>query len=427
MSEQIFLTQLQSHFENAIQKDPLKGFREKSWEQLKALGFPSKSHESFRYVHLRDFYLCLFDPPSEKTIDKSLFSHAILPECIHSHIVFIDGIYSAALSDISALPSQTVLLSLDEALRTHGSFLQSHLMHALNEEKDPFAFLNLALHQSGAFIYLPPGFKPTSPLQCVHIATGDKPKLLSPRLHLILGAHSALRCIVTSEELQPSIAHLHAPALEIFLEEEASLDLFTCVDTIPTWYLETVRAHLKKKARFHALSITFGGKVVRQSYRVHLKGENSQTHLNGLWMLSDHRTAHTHALIEHKAPHTHSMQRFKGVLKDASQSSFEGKIFVERLAQKTEAYQINNNLILNQGAVAYTKPGLEIFADDVKASHGATISQIDEEQLFYLQARGIDSALARQLLIHGFCKEMIEAIPYDSLLKKLNTKILGYI
>jgi Fe-S cluster assembly protein SufD len=131
-------------------------------------------------------------------------------------------------------------------------------------------------------------------------------------------------------------------------------------------------------------------------------------------MLQQASQSHTHVFVEHAAPHARSLQKFKGVLKDIAQSSFEGKIFVRPVAQKTEAYQLNHNLLLSEGAIANAKPNLEIFADDVKASHGATFSQVDEEQLFYLKSRGLSSMDATQLLIRGFMQEMIDQIPIAS-------------
>lgn len=419
MSEQTFLTHLQQHFDQG-QEDALSALRKQGWQGLVKCGLPLKSHEAFRYVSLRELYLSAFKKNDPKKIDKALFSEAILPECLHSHIVFVDGSFCESLSDISALPSQTVLSSLDEAMQTHGSFLKNHLTRALKEEKDPFAHANLALHSRGAFVYLPPKLEASVPLQCLFVATGDDPSLIAPRLHLVLGAQSSLRCVLTTHG---HASHLNVPTQEIFLEDGSSLDLLNVVDTMPSWHFETLRATLKRNARLNSLSVTFGGKALRQSYRVQLKGENSEANLNGLWMLSEGRTAHTHAIVDHEAPHTRSMQRFKGTLNDHSQSSFEGKILVRPEAQKTQAYQLNNNLILSQGAIAYSKPNLEVFADDVKASHGATISQLDDEQLFYLRTRGIDPHLARCLLVRGFCREMIDAIPYDSLLGKFNSKI----
>ncbi|MES2122471.1 MAG: SufD family Fe-S cluster assembly protein, partial [Chlamydiota bacterium] len=174
-------------------------------------------------------------------------------------------------------------------------------------------------------------------------------------------------------------------------------------------------ATLKKDARLQSFTLTSGAKSVRHSYGVQLNGENAEAELKGLSMLSGNRTSHAHVKMVHAAERTRSMQKFKTVLSDASQSSFEGKILVHAIAQKTEAYQLNNSLILSPGAVANCKPNLEIFADDVKASHGATISQIDPQQLFYLTTRGIDEKTARELLVQGFCREMTDQLPYPFL------------
>ena len=418
MDENRFLTHLKEH---AFQgQDPFRSYREKSWHRLCDLGLPTKSHETFRYVSLKELYQASFEPSLPKPIDKSHFAHVILPECQHSHLVFIDGRFSSDLSDISALPSQTVILPLDEALRTHASFLQFHLSRFLKEEKDVFALTNLSLHRNGVFFYLPPQCKVQSPLQTLYLFTDRSSAINAPRLHLVIGSQSHLDWIASSYSSQSTISHFFLPSAEIFLEEGSNLNLFNAIDC-PTssWQLESIRAVLKRNARFYSSSFTSGARTWRQSYHVQLQGENSEAHLNGLWMLNQNHTSHIHATLEHHAPHTRSQQLFKGVLRDISQSSFEGKILVRPEAQKTEAYQLNKNLILNSGAIANSKPNLEVFADDVKASHGATVSQLDPQQLFYLSTRGIDPNHARHLLIQGFCREMIEQIPYDSLRQKI--------
>lgn len=422
-SEQTFLTHLRQHFQHQKQ-DALHSYREKSWQRLSELGLPTKSHEAFKYVSLKELYQSSFGFSTSIDIAKSSFTEAILPESRHAHLVFVNGRFAPHLSDVSALPVHTVVLPLDAALRPHGSFLQYHISRSLKEENDPFALINLALHSQGAFFYLPPKLEIESPVQVLHLFTGEESMITVPRLYLSMGAHSRIRWISTAHYFQSHKPHFIVPAAEIFLEEGSALDMFCAIDSPhASWHMETVRVLAKKSARFHSLNFTCGSKTVRQSFRVSLKGENSEAHVNGLSMLKNNRTAHTHTVIEHEAPLTRSMQLFKGVLSDASQSSFEGKILVRPEAQKTEAYQLNKNLILDQGAVANSKPNLEIFADDVKATHGATISQLDPEQLFYFKTRGIETHEARRLLINGFCREMIERIPYDSLLKKMAQQI----
>lgn len=428
MSEQSFLTHLQEHFDKLPNADALKPFRQKGFQRMVNLGLPVKSHEAFRYVSLRELYLASFDFSNETSLDKSLVEGAILPECKHSHLIFVDGHFSPALSDVSALPPQLVVLPLEQAFSSHASFLQNQLMRSLKDEKDPFALLNISLHGKGVFFYLPPKIEASVPVQCLHVVTGSNPRFVASRLNIVLGAQSKMRWIASYHSLHSDVSHLMTPATEISLDEGASLNWLNVLDAMPAgWHLESVRAVLKKNARLDAFSVTTGAKANRQSYRVELKGENSEANLNGLWMLSKNRTAHTHAIVEHEAPHTRSMQLFKGVLNDVSQSSFEGKILVRPEAQKTEAYQLNNNLILSQGALAYSKPNLEVFADDVKASHGATVSQLDDEQLFYLSTRGIGEIEARKLLIGGFCREMIERIPYPSLLHMMQKHIQNFV
>lgn len=419
MAEQDFLTNLQQHFRNLPRQDALHSFRDKSWQRLSELGLPVKSHEAFRYVSLKELYRSSFGFSNPKWIDPSCFAHAILPECKQSYLVFIDGQFSLDLSDITALPTQTVVLPLDEALYSHAGFLQQHIFRTLKEETDPFALANLALHSKGAFFYLPPKIEIKPPIQLLYLFTSFEPIVALPRLYITVGSRSRLNWISTSCHLQ-SMPHLVLPATEISLDEGSSFDWISAIDSPQnSWHLESARAIVKKNARFQSLSFTLGAKTFRQSYRIHLKGENSEANLNGLWMLKDKCTAHAHVCVEHEAPFTRSMQLFKGVLNDVSQSSFEGKILVRSEAQKTEAYQLNKNLILSQGAIANSKPNLEIFADDVKASHGATVSQLDPIQLFYLWSRGIDTNQAQRLLISGFCREMIERISYDSLLQKM--------
>ena len=178
--------------------------------------------------------------------------------------------------------------------------------------------------------------------------------------------------------------------------------------------LSDFRATLKSNATLKHLALTTSGSLNRNRLKLALLGDNASTLLQGLWSLSENHQCHTNVHVEHVFPNCRSLQKFKGVLKKQAQSSFEGKIYVHPEAQKTEAYQLNQNLLLSDAAVANAKPNLEIFADDVKASHGATMSEVDEEQLFYLQSRGLTKERARTLLVSGFIQEILDQIPYPS-------------
>lgn len=411
------LEQLQTQFNRLEKDDSLSSFRSLSWQKFCEMGLPTKSHEAFRYVSLRDLYNASFEAPTGQEIDPS---DAILPECKQAYIVFVDGVFKPHLSNVP----QAILLEV--AIHSKASFLKHYLTRAIKEESDPFTLLNFSLHSQGAFFYLPPKVN-LGTIQCLHVITENKPQVLTPRLHIVAGAHSQMSWVWTTHSLHTETSHLILPAVEISLEEGAHLQVWNMHDAPSSWTFESVRASVKKNASFRLFSSTTGAKTVRQSYRVQLDGENAEADLSGLWMLSGNRTAHTHATIDHRAPHTRSMQLFKGIVRDASQSSFEGKILVQQEAQKTEAYQLNNNLILSPGAVANSKPNLEVFADDVKASHGATFSQLDQDQIFYLTTRGIDPHVAKHLLIGGFCREMVNKISIPSLLHKMQDRIKTFL
>jgi Fe-S cluster assembly protein SufD len=175
------------------------------------------------------------------------------------------------------------------------------------------------------------------------------------------------------------------------------------------------------------VSVTDGAASVRQDFQVALKGENGEAFLNGVWMLKEKREAHVHVIVDHQAPNCHSNQMFKGVLDDNSRSSFEGKILVRSEAQKTDAYQLNNNLLLSNACLAQSKPNLEIFADDVKASHGSTVGQLNKEQLMYMRMRGIPEKEARALLVFGFMEQIIEMITIPSILDKAVAAAIHYL
>jgi len=405
-----FQTSLKGVFEQSAQRDALGAVRAKAWQQLEQCGLPTRKDEAFSYVSWRDLHESVFQSSAPVSLQKSEILQHVLPCCSHSHLVLVNGIFMPELSDLSALPASIVLLPLAEAMRSHSAFLQNHFAKALKEEKDPFVLLNLALHASGVFLYVPPKTGVVAPIQCLHVSQGSQPQAIASRLHLLVGAQVQLEWINSSVELDPAAAHFFTTNMDLLLEEGAQVGVFQSAQHSSAWIFNALRATLKRSACLKTVHHGVGAKFTRQSYRVRLSGEGSEVDLKGLSKLSGREQAHAHVVIDHEAPHTRSNQLFKGVLFDASQSSFDGKIIVRKEAQKTEAYQLNRHLILGSAAVANSKPNLEIFADDVKASHGATVTQPDAAQLFYLKSRGISQSGAQELLIEGFCQEI--PMPY---------------
>lgn len=408
--------------------DPLSKFRTKAWERFVQLGLPSRSDDVYRYIRLRNLFSNHYEAAHPVDVNPKAIDPLILPECKDSVLVFVNGHFMAHLSRTAAINKKVVITTLDEAARTYSGFLTNQWTKALKEDTDPFSVLNLALHRGGLFIYVPSKTVLETPIQLLNIIDAQSaPMLLMPRLQGFIGGQSELKIISTQSHPDQTVAEqIYATnmAADLLVEEDAHVHYtqIVCGAEDNLWHFDALRATLKRNSTLKTVAITDGAATVRHDYRVIMAGENSEAQLNGLWMLSGKREAHTHVYVEHQAPNCRSMQLFKGVLNDFSRSSFEGKIMVRRPAQKTEAFQLNRNLLLSDRAHADSKPNLEIFADDVKASHGATIGQLDKEEIFYMKTRGLSEVAAKNILVYGFCKELIDILPLNTLQKTISAR-----
>lgn len=396
--------------------DPLQKVRAKAWDHFLTLGLPTRKDEVFRYIRLNYLFANKYESSYATDIKAEDINQHILPECQQSVLVFVNGHYAPLLSRTAALPKKAVALPLAEAMQTFGNFLNNQLKKSISEETDPFAAINTALQPNGLFLYFPPKTIAEAPIQLLHIIDPQNvPMLIMPRLQVFVGAQSELQLVSVQAPLSEG-QYLFNMVADATLEENAHLKYTQAAYAIRNtiWHFDALRASLKRNSTFKSFCVTDGAATVRHDYRVNLMGENSDVHLNGMWILSNQNEAHTHVLVEHQAPNCTSMQLFKGVLNNTSKSSFEGKILVRQIAQKTEAFQLNNNLLLSDQAHADSKPNLEIFADDVKASHGATVGQLDQEHIFYMKTRGFTEAEAKSILVYGFCQEVIDLIDVPS-------------
>ncbi|NGX61763.1 MAG: FeS cluster assembly protein SufD [Chlamydiae bacterium] len=388
---------LTTPFETAIQALFSSGnsIQKKAWDRFCSMGLPKNRDEMFQYVRLRDLYNRSFLP----------FSCAEPPKEPLPGLVFVNGVYR---KEFSTFPEGVIALPLTEAMTTYSTFLQNRLETLLEEEKDPFALLNLALFSEGLFLYIPPKKVLEAPLSLFYYMDPSESQVAAfPRVHLFVGKEASvtLECSMAgsmNNSWQNSV-------LDLVLDEQSQCTLqFTSHEIPSSWHLEAIRASLKRNSSLKTVSANRGGATSRQDYHVQLVGEGAEASLFGVWHLTEKSHHHVHVLMEHKAPYSRSNQTFKGALTGTSRSSFEGKIYVHREAQKTEAYQLNSNLLLDRKASANSKPNLEIFADDVKASHGATVGQLDPDSLFYLKTRGIPESQAKRMLVEGFLLEIFD-------------------
>lgn len=427
--QEAFQSFLWSLYGQIDQIDPLQKIRAKAWDHFLELRLPSRNHETYRYIRLKSFFANTYEPSKATFVPSSVIDAHVLPECQQSVIVFINGELSIESSRLEAIPKRVVVQSIADGMKTYGSFLNSQLVKSLKEEIDPFAAINMTLHRDGLFLYLPPKTNIDVPIQILNIVDTDiKPMFVMPRAQIFVGMQSEVS-VVSTQAVLSGEKYAFNMVTEIAIEEDAHVGYTQAACGIQEgiWHFDAVRATLKRDSTFKTVNVTDGSITVRFDYRVALTGSNAEVLLNGVWMLAGKNEAHYHVLVDHQAPHCRSMQLFKGALDDFGRSSFEGKIYVRQVAQKTEAFQLNNNLLLSDRANADSKPNLEIFADDVKASHGSTVGQLDKDQIFYMKTRGFSDAAAKNLLVYGFCQEVIDQVPVSSLHESLRQVAHGYL
>lgn len=412
-----FQTLLESLYGQFAQSDILHKLRARAWGRFLDLGLPTKSNDVYRYLRLRNFFAADYEAAYVTDLSQEAIDSHVLPECRQSVMVFVNGYYSAELSNLSGISTRVVVSSLAEAMRTYGVFLNNQWAKVFKEESDAFAAINMALHPAGVFVYVPPKTIVEAPLQILNLVDAQSSAMyIMPRAQVFVGAQAQLALVSTTGVISGDKFGVNL-VTDFAIEEDAHVK-FTQVSfghSDQIWQFEAVRAGLKRDSSFTSVWMTDGASTIRQDYRVALMGENAEVNLNGVSMLKGKKESHVHVLVDHQAPNCRSLQLFKNALEDFSHSSFEGKILVRQAAQKTEAFQLNNNLLLSDRAHADSKPNLEIFADDVKASHGATMGQLDAEQIFYMKTRGFSEASAKNILVNGFCQEVIGLIPLPSI------------
>lgn len=405
---------------NALEDGLILKAKARAWDQFLEIGMPTSRTEVYQYVHLRSLLAHTYVSPPPTSISKEQIAAFIYPECTQSCLVFVNGQYHSTLSSVKDLPKKMVVTTLPESTKTYSAFLNNQWAKSVQEETDPFVLLNAALHQNGLFIYIPPKTVVEAPIQILNLIECKNAAFITPRMHLFAGQQAQASFLTTCANISSPHYCLNQSA-ELVLDEGAQITLtqLSLDHALEAWHFDALRATLKRNSSLKTVSFTNGSATVRHDYRIALTGENAEASLNGAWMLNAKSEAHTNVLMDHQAPHCRSMQLYKGAINDFSRSSFEGKILVRQAAQKTEAFQLNNNLLLGERCQADSKPNLEIFADDVKASHGATIGQIDDEQLFYMKTRGFPAEMAKNLLIASYFQEVVDKIPIKRLQHEL--------
>jgi Fe-S cluster assembly protein SufD len=379
------------------------------------LGFPTLEQEDWRFTNVAPIAKLPFKPVLQAA------SGSLTPEAVAgctfgrlaaSRLVFVNGHYAAELSSAPApQPAGVIVSSLAAALAGDSKLLKEHLARYPQGEDNPFAALNAAFFQDGGLVYVPAGKRLETPVHLMFITTAKEAGATSQPRNVIIAEVDSQVTVLESYVSIGEGSYFTNAVTELILGEGAVVEHAKFQDeSRNAYHMATIHARLGRGCNFIAHSIATGARLSRNSIRTALAGEGVACVLNGLYLTRGDQLADHHMVVEHAQPHCTSHEYYNGILDGHSKGVFHGRILVRQAAQKTDAKQTNKNLLLSEDATVDTKPQLEIYADDVKCTHGATVGQLNEESIFYLRARGIGAETARRMLIHAFAGEIIERI-----------------
>jgi Fe-S cluster assembly protein SufD len=383
--------------------------RARGLARFRELGIPTTKHEEWRFTSVRDIAEGSYALPSRATISLSDIPEEALGDC---RLVFVNGFFDESLSSISGLPTGVAI----GALSAQGEVCVGV---AAEIDEHPFAALNTAVFQDGAYVLVPKGTIVEQPIHVVHIVISPSPAIISPR-NLFIVEENAQVSIIESYVAIGETPNLLNAVTECYVEQNGVLEHVKLqLGSEKATHITFQQWKQERASNARSTVFTLGGKLVRNDAQATLAGEGCEATLNGLYVGRENQHIDNHTKLDHQAPHCPSHEMYKGVLDDKASAVFNGKIYVHQIAQKTDSKQSNMNLLLSDDAVVNTKPQLEIFADDVRCTHGATIGRLDEDAMFYFRSRGIPKAEAQNLLIYAFASDVIERIRIPGLIEKL--------
>jgi len=386
-------------------------------------GFPTLKDEDWRFTNVAPIAKLSFKPTlAEAAPDLNQKALAAVPLMnLPAHrLVFLNGHCVHSLCTVTA-PSGVTISSLAVAMEQSRAALEPHLAQYAQTEKNPFTALNTAFFQDGAFIHLPKGHVLDLPVHLVFVSTSRESGATAQPRNLVVAEAGSQAIIMESYLSLQDAPYFTNVVTEFVLGEGANVEHCKCQDeSLSAFHVAALHARLARSSNFISHSIATGARLSRNNIRTVLGGEGVECVLNGLYLTRRDQLADHHMIVEHAEPHCNSHEYFNGILDGKSKGVFHGRILVRQAAQKTDAKQTNKNLLLSEDATVDTKPQLEIYADDVKCTHGATVGQLNEESIFYLRARGIGMETARRMLIHAFAGEIIERIRHPQVREELN-------
>lgn len=392
-----------------IRKDAIANFSK--------LEFPTTRNEEWKYTSIAPLLKHNFVPAySKPALNKEQVQAFLFDRLEHTLLVFINGFFSKELSELRELPEGVLAGSIADAIKNHPELIGKHFGRYAGYTEQIFTALSTAYTRDGAFIYIPDGKIIDDPVHILYLScTGNEKIINQPRNLFVAGKNSQATIIEHYGAIDEGVYFTNA-VTEIFADENAVLDHIKLQDeSRSAFHIARMEVDQERNSNFSSNMISFGAELSRNDLNTRFNDAGGECMLNGLFMIDGTQLFDVHTMIDHAKPNCSSHEHYKGILDGKSHGVFNGKVMVRPDAQKTNAFQENNNIILSDGALVNTKPQLEIFADDVKCSHGATIGQLETEALFYLKSRGIGDKTARGMLVHAFASDVVSSIKVESI------------
>jgi Fe-S cluster assembly protein SufD len=400
--------------------------RSNAFDHFEHHGFPTKKDEEWKYTSLKSVLNHNYNvlPEIESDVEFAAVKKFFLHEIDSYKIVFVDGVYSSFLSQTSHDGYDICLISA-ALKKPKYKMVIDHYFNTIAKEKSSITSLNTAFTKEGAYINIPKNTVVPKPIQIVHFSTGSEAELLlQPRNLIVVGENSHVQIIERHQSLSSNVVLTNC-VTEIFANKNAIIDYYKIQnDEKSASLIDNTYVQQKQHSHVSVNTFSFGGNLTRNNLEFYQEGEHIDSTLNGITIIGEKQLVDNHTLVMHKFPNCESHELYKGIYFDKSTGVFNGKVIVEKEAQKTNAFQQNNNILIDNGATINAKPQLEIFADDVKCSHGCTIGQLDTDALFYMRSRGIPLKEANGLLLYAFANDALEKIKIPELKSRI-TKLIA--
>ena len=395
--------------------------REAAAARLAEAGYPTVRHEEWRFTNVSPIAEATWAPASGSFAKATtLVASVHVPGSVR--LAIVNGQFAAGASDLGALPKGVRIAGLRDGARDGTDGLETHLGTVFTLDAHPFAALNTSHLDDGVAIFIAAGAVVETPIHIVTVTGGDgTPVAAHPRVLVVAGANSQVRIAQTFIGASGDVYFNNAVA-EVVVGEGAIVEYYTDQrESEQAFHVANIQAHVSAKGVFASHAFSIGARIQRHDIGIALKGEGAGCTMNGVYLADGDRLMDTHTALDHAMPHCTSHELYKGILAGKARAVFNGRIIVRLDAQKTDAKQTNRALLLSDDATINSNPQLEIFADDVKCTHGAAVGQLDEEAMFYLQARGLSRIEARDMLLHAFAGEVLEGLKIPALREQIET------